>query len=324
MKTLIILAAAITQLCGIALGGNGYGLPTGSLVITTVEPPTSQSLLQSAVGFNYDVVGIASFANGGKFDPHGSLGITRSWQSVNLAMTPPVPGDKDYPANSGFKAGGRDYGTYEAGFIDDCSGSVQVGGHGEEIIQLVYTDSDGEFVIAQAVIYLFPYIPTQTNPPTVAFSNTLANSAPLLTFTPNVSQGAVPVNTFQGDPPHITAQLNSLYPGATSWLIIYPNTPATNPARSGAVTLANSTLTDAQNNGLWNRSFTFGLWPALTSCPGFNQTATGLQTYTVEAIEKLPAIYGNNACGQSVAQQVISSVTFSVDLSFQVNTQLSF
>ena len=120
--------------------------------------------------------------------------------------------------------------------------------------------------------------------------------------------------------PRITAQINNLYPGSTSWLSIYPYDPVSNPTRTGAVTLTNSTMTDTVDNGLWNRTFTFDLGSALIAC-GINQSATGPQAYTVEAIEQLPAAYNNVVgCGQN--QNTISSITFSVNLNFGIKTQL--
>jgi hypothetical protein len=79
-------------------------------------------------------------------------------------------------------------------------------------------------------------------------------------------------------------------------------------------------MTDTVDNGLWKRTFTFDLGSALAAC-GINQSATGAQTYTVETIEQLPAAYTTNVgCGQN--QNVISSITFSVNLSVGIKTQL--
>jgi hypothetical protein len=143
----------------------------------------------------------------------------------------------------------------------------------------------------------------------------------LLTFTPNVSNLPVPVNVYQGSNlPRITAQITHLYPGSTTWLSIYLGNPVSNPTRTGAVTLVNSTTTDSIDNGLWSRTFTFDLGTALVQC-GINQSATGAQTYTVEAIQQLPAAY-NNIAGCVSNQNVVSSITFSVDLKFGINTQL--
>ena len=78
-------------------------------------------------------------------------------------------------------------------------------------------------------------------------------------------------------------------------------------------------MTDTVDNGLWKRTFTFDLGSALAAC-GINQSATGAQTYTVEAIQQLPAAYNNNVCVST--KNVVSSITFSVDLKFCINTQL--
>jgi hypothetical protein len=130
------------------------------------------------------------------------------------------------------------------------------------------------------------------------------------------------VNVYEGNNlPRITAQITNLYPGSTSWLSIYPGDPVLlNPARTGAQTLVNSTMIGPVNNGLWSRTFTFDLGSALVQC-GINQAAIGPQPYTVEAIQKLPAAYKNIA-GCVSNQNVVSSITFSVDLKFGINTQL--
>jgi hypothetical protein len=196
-------------------GGNkGWGVPTGDLTLTTVEPPTSGGVLQSASGYDYTVNAHATFVNGGKFDPLGTIGVTRYWQGIDSTgnYTNPtlvVNDGKWYPANSGFdKTKGRDYGPYTAGYPEDCTSTTpEVGGYGREILQLVYNDSNGAHVIATQVIQLYPNSPTQQNPPTAKYSNTLSPNGPVLTFTPNVSNPPVPVNVYQGDPPRITAQL---------------------------------------------------------------------------------------------------------------------
>jgi len=85
------------------------------------------------------------------------------------------------------------------------------------------------------------------------------------------------------------------------------------------VTLANSSLTDTADNGLWSRTFTFDLGTALVQC-GINTSTPGAQTYTVESVEQLPAGYNSNKCVST--QNAISSITFSVDLNFGIKTLL--
>jgi hypothetical protein len=288
--------------------------------------------LQSASGYDYSVVGFATFPTGGSFDPQGTISIQRSWQGIDAngqytAPTPSVDGGVYKPANSGFdKHNGAKLGSFTAGYPGDCTNpsTLEVQGYGREIIQMVYTayaTNELPVVIATQYIQLYPYTPTQANPPTATYSNTLSPNGPLLTFTPNVSNPPAPVNVYQGNNlPRITAQITNLYPGSTSWLSIYPFDPVSNPTRTGAVTLAGSTMTDTVDNGLWIRTFIFDLGSALVAC-GINQSATGAQTYTVEAIQKLPAAYTNIA-GCVSNQNVVSSITFSVDLKFGINTQL--
>ena len=53
-----------------------YGVPTGTLTVTTFEAP----LLQTRNTKSYTVSSDASYAPGVKKDPHGAVGINRSFQ----------------------------------------------------------------------------------------------------------------------------------------------------------------------------------------------------------------------------------------------------
>jgi hypothetical protein len=332
MKRILITLIAFSSLtiASQGQGNNGSGIPVGSFVITTIE-----GTLQSASGYNYDVTAFANFPSGGSFDPHGNISLQRSWQGIDAngnytAPTPVVIYDKNghvapdytggWPANSPFwKTKGKDMGNYTAGYPGDCTTTLEVGGYGREIIQLVYTAFATNYrpvVIATQNIQLYPYTPTQNNPPTANYSDVFNPGSVLTNFTANDPA----VNNYAGNPPRVTAQISNLYPGSTSWLIIYPGDPASNPTRAGSVTLANSSMTDTADNGLWSRTFTFDLASALIA-DGINQSATGPQEYTVEAIEQLPNAY-NNVVGCDPNQNVVSSITFSVDLKFPVTTQL--
>ena len=167
-------------------GNNGSGIPVGSFVITTL-----QGTLQSASGYNYDVRAFADFPNGGSFDPHGTLSLQRSWQGIDAngnytAPTPVVIYDKNghvatdytggWPANSPFwKTQGKDMGNYMAGYPGDCTNStLEVGGYGREIIQLVYTAFATNYlpvVIATQYIQLYPNTPTQDNTAKAVFTS---------------------------------------------------------------------------------------------------------------------------------------------------------
>ena len=121
-------------LCGTASaasqGNQGSGIPVGSFGITTVEG----TALQSASGYNYSVVGFATFPNGGSFDPQGTITLERSWQGIDAngnytAPTPPVNGGIYKPANSGFdKHNGAKLGSFTAGYPGDCTTTLEVNG----------------------------------------------------------------------------------------------------------------------------------------------------------------------------------------------------
>src|SRR5260370_28606986 len=192
MKKLIMALAAIPVLCGAAFGTGtqGFGIPTGSLLITTVQ---GAGVLQSASGYNYTVTAYATFANGGKFDPQGTIGIERYWQGYdsngNLtgAPTAPVNDGMWWPANSGFdKTKGRAYGPYVAGYPGTCtSTSPQAGGYGVETLLEVYNDTTGTHTIATYSIQILPNLATQNSPPTGTYSNVFNPSGPVLNFISN-------------------------------------------------------------------------------------------------------------------------------------------
>src|SRR4029077_16823752 len=103
-------------------GNQGSGIPVGSFAISTVE-----GTLQSASGYDYSVVGFATFPNGGSFDPQGTISLQRSWQGIDAngnytAPTASVNGGVYKPANSGFdKHNGAKLGSYTAGYTGDCT-----------------------------------------------------------------------------------------------------------------------------------------------------------------------------------------------------------
>ena len=316
--TLIALASVtITSYAGNGNGGNngnnGSGIPVGRFVITTIE-----GTLQSASGYNYDVTAFADFHNGGSFDPNGNISLRRSWQDANGNWTPVVIYDKNghvatnytggWPANSPFwKTQGKDMGNYMAGYQGDCTTSnPEVGGYGREIIELVYTAFATNYlpvVIATQYIQLYPYLPTQNNPPTVSFSSNWDSSGVTLNNIPNVS----------GIPPQITATISNIYPGATISMNICS---VSNPTNTAAIPVP---VVNGNTTGLWIQQVTFDLGAALAAC-GINQSATAPQTYTVNVTETLPAKYTDVSCANNA--NIIASSTFSVNLNLGIATQL--
>src|ERR1700739_1504780 len=75
----LFFSADFCETASASSGGNqGSGIPVGTFGITTVE-----GTLQSASGYDYSVVGFATFSNGGSFDPQGTISIQRSWQGID-------------------------------------------------------------------------------------------------------------------------------------------------------------------------------------------------------------------------------------------------
>ena len=115
-----------------------YGVPTGTLTVTTFEAP----LLQTRNTKSYSVSSYASYAPGVKKDPHGAVGINRSFQqryanNVYGAIIPIPINSKDWPANSGIDKT-RTYGPYTPGDYAPVPES-----YGMETLNLVFIDGNG-------------------------------------------------------------------------------------------------------------------------------------------------------------------------------------
>ena len=138
-------------------------------------------------------------------------------------------------------------------------------------------DGTPTFSLAKSFIFILflPQNPS-SSPPQATISNALTNAV----LTPNV------VTAFQGDPPRITVKMNNLYPTGTSWVVIYPGTPASNPSATASVTVPDSSAT-APNNGLWiarpNVTFDLANSGLITTTP--SSTA---KSYTIKAVQQLP------------------------------------
>ena len=266
----------------VATAQQSYGVPTGQLTVATIEAP----LLQTRAGYSFTVSSYASYANGVQKDPHGAVGVTRSFQQRypnNLygALIPIPINSKDWPANSGIDKT-RTYGPYAPGDTPSVPES-----YGMETINLVFIDGNGvSHPLDTKQIYVYPASATAVLylalPPTTALAST---------------------NTFLGDPPRVRVDLTNVYPSANSWAVLYQGTyQSVNPPSTPAI--ANTTKT-APSTDLGNYTgVAEGLYIDLGN---LGLTAS---TYTVQVYQQTAA-YG--------LEIVNNHATFTVNLGFNIN-----
>jgi hypothetical protein len=263
-----------------------YGVPTGTLTVTTFEAP----LLQTRTGYSYTVSSYASYAPSVKKDPHGAVGVSRSFQqrypgNVYQPTIPiPIPiNSKDWPANSGIDKT-RTYGPYKPG--DTIPES-----YGMETINLVFIDGLGiSHTLDTKQIYVYPASATAVLylalPPTTALAT--INSVP-----------------YQGDPPRVRVDLTNVYPSAKSWIVIYQgNHQSTNPPTSPAIP---NTTNTAPSTDIANYTGISGLYIDL------GNLSLSSNTYTVQVYQQTTA-YGT--------ELVNNYATFPVNLGFHINTEV--
>jgi hypothetical protein len=221
-----------------------------------------------------------------------------------------------------------------------------------EILTEIYNDATGAHVIATYTIQIFPFLPPHSDAPKAVFSTytnkigaawlsgvnyvvgdvvtdsnatyscAAANSNHEPPNTQYWTQLTGSVNAFQGDPPRLTIQVDNLFPGSNTWLVIYPNNPVTNPTQAGAVPIPNTNLTDtraAPITTMWSRTIIVELGPAMVAC-GVNNSVTTPQEYTIAVVQKLPVAYTDNACVKSTNN--IASSSFTMTFGFKVQSQI--
>jgi hypothetical protein len=267
-----------------ATAGQTYGVPTGTLTVTTFEAP----LLQTRNTKSYTVSSNASYADETKKDPHGAVGINRSFQqryanNVYGAIIPIPINSKDWPANSGIDKT-RTYGPYTPGDYAPVPEN-----YGMETINLVFIDGDGiSYVLDTKQIYVYPASATAVLylalPPTTALAT--INSVP-----------------YQGDPPRVRVDLTNVYPSAQSWIVIYQgNRQATNPPTSPVTpnTIKTAPSTDIANYTGVSGSLYIDL----------RNLSLSSSAYTIQVYQQTAA-YG--------LELVNNYATFTVNSAFQIN-----
>jgi hypothetical protein len=276
--------AALFLIAGVssATAGQTYGVPTGTITVTTFEAP----LLQTRNTKSYTVSSYASYAPGVKKDPQGAVGVNRSFQqrypnNVYGTIIPIPINSKDWPANSGIDKI-RTYGPYTPGDYAPVPES-----YGMETINLVFIDGLGiSHPLATKQIYVYP-----------------ASAAAVLYLALPPSTALATTNSFQGDPPRVRVDLTNVYPSAKSWIVIYQGSlQGTNAPTSPAIP---NTTNYAPSTDIANYT---GISGSLYIDLG--NLSLSSSTYTVQVYQQTSA-YGT--------ELVNNYATFSANPAFQIN-----
>jgi hypothetical protein len=280
------LAPVLFLIVGVssATADQTYGVPTGTLTVTTFEAP----LLQTRNTKSYTVSSDASYAPGVQMDPHGAVGINRSFQqryqnNVYGAIIPIPINSKDWPANSGIDKT-RTYGPYTPGDYAPVPES-----YGMETINLVFIDGNGiSYALDTKQIYVYP---------------ASATAVLYLALPPSTALATVNSVPYQGDPPRVRVDLTNVYPSAQSWIVIYRgNYQGTNSPTTPAIPL---TAKVAPSGDISNYT---GLSGSLYIDIG--NLSLSSSTYTIQVYQQTAA-YG--------LELVNNYATFTVNPAFQIN-----
>jgi hypothetical protein len=230
----------------------------------------------------------ASYAPGVKKDPHGAVGINRSFQqryanNVYGAIIPIPINSKDWPANSGIDKT-RTYGPYTPGDYAPVPEN-----YGMETINLVFIDGDGiSYVLDTKQIYVYP---------------ASATAVLYLALPPSTALATINSVPYQGDPPRVRVDLTNVYPSAQSWIVIYQgNHQATNPPTSPVI--ANTTKTAASTDIANYTGVSGSLYI------DFRNLNLSSSAYTIQVYQQTAA-YG--------LELVNNYATFTVSSAFQIN-----
>jgi hypothetical protein len=318
-----------------------YGIPTGSTIsVNTGDPnmvtwpagdplnPLNKKHYQIRADKTYTAKSVNLYPPGFKFDPHGAIGIRRYFQQRTLsiptsyALAAPSSINvlsKDMPANSRFNQAQyiQDFGPYapdESTFTVSTLSANDV--YGVETIELVFdapardangniiTDAQGNDVIVETVL---DYQKIDIYPPILSNAsnyNSFANY-----FVQNFKQktalntpGSTAPTKYAGDPPRVFMNSSqTIYPGATTWVVIYPgNAQTTPPAGLPPIPYTSATAPLGDMSERLNVYIDSGNY---VTKPG---------TYTLQFMQQ--SVYGTETFG--------NPASFTINNSYKVNSQL--
>jgi hypothetical protein len=273
---------------------NTYGLPLGTLSVTTPDPklvtwagetkPHHQMLATDLRG--YTAASSEWYPAGVKFDPHGSVGIRKFFakRDPGNVLEPAAEISvltKDMPANSRFNQAqmGQTFGPYVP-YQETYLGTTTAANdsYGVETVELVFVDGNNkQTVLDYQKIDIYPATTIQTHDST--------------------TQAAVKTS-YTGDAPRVQVQISSIYPGTETWVGIYPQ----NGNPQSATKFANSDSTSPPGDKS-DRT--------LYVDPG-NVVSSNSGTYELEVFQMTPT--GAQAVGQPTQ--------FTLNTTFKVNANV--
>jgi hypothetical protein len=314
-KTPIIATVCFTFAIPAVFAKQDYGTPHGTLTVTTPDttlvnwPGESKPHHQIRADQTYTAASYQYYEDG-KFDPHGSVGIRRFFQTrthgtMSLgAMSEVNVLTKDMPANSRFNQAqcNESFGPYapdESTFTTSSLAANDV--YGVETIELVFVDGDNSVTVLdyQKIDIYEPTAPTPDQKKSVASFN-------VQNFRSQVALNTDTTKPYLGDPPRVTmTTTQTVYPGAKITVVIYPGNALTTPPAI-AKTINSATWTAPPGDE--------STYPPNTYYMDMGSPyVTGAGTYTLQAMETTTA-YGYETFG--------NPASFSIKNSYNVNSQL--
>jgi hypothetical protein len=303
-----------------------YGIPTGSTIsVNTGDPnmvtwpagdplnPLNKKHYQIRADKTYTAESINLYPPGFKFDPHGAIGIQRYFQqrtqgthslaapsSINVLT-------KDMPANSRFNQAQyiQDFGPYapdESTFTVSTLSANDV--YGVETIELVFVDGNNKTtVLDYQKIDIY-------EPPKPESGTKSAANFDVQNFQSKKALNTDTTKPYLGDPPRVTMSTSqTIYPGATMTVVIYPGSSQTTPP-AGAKTIDSATWV---NNPSGPQQIVDEAKYPPNVYMDLGNYVTGSGTYTLQAIETTDA-YGTETFG--------NPASFSIKNSYNVTSQL--
>jgi hypothetical protein len=291
----VCFALGLTATSLFGLGNQIYGLPLGTLSVTTPDSTLvnwlgeSKPHHQMRATDTYTAASSEWYLTGIKFDPHGAVGIRRFFQKRDPSTAFPsyvleaaseiAVLTKDMPANSRFNQAqmNQAFGPYEPDLSTYNSTTLAANDvYGVETIELVFVNGLGiQTILDYQKIDIYPQTTTQTQD--------------------SITQTAVK-SSYTGDAPRVQVQLSSIYPGTETWVGIYP----VNGNPQNATKLANSDSTSPMGDKS-NRVFYVD--------PG-NVISSG--TYVLQ-------VFQNTTSG---AQALGQPTIFTLNTTFQIKSEL--
>jgi hypothetical protein len=292
-------------------GGQTIGTTQGTLTITSIPDPTLVYWPNEAKP-HYQIRAEQSYTaqsdvwvTNGKFNPHGqAVEIRRFFQTRTpgtYSLGPMLELNAstiNRPANSPFTKSHQtqDYGPWVPDQSTLVSNSLSANDvYGVETIELIFTDNS--VTPSTQTVLDYEKIDIYWPPNAAAANFYVQNFQQKIAL--NTSTAA---NPYGGDPPRaIMNTTQTIYPGAETWVVIYPG-PAQATPPSGATAIPSTDAT-APAGDAWQRNNVYIDLGNYVSGPG---------SYTLQVVEK--SIYGTEPFG--------NPASFSITKQYNVNSQL--